>query len=121
MAAVALARVVGWPRGPPDDRPVAVPVVGRRSTPFAPSCGSEAAPSGPGVSWGWLAATPRPGGACVADLVTTVCRFGSAWCIWTYFVISEIKSREITPDTCDLCVQMIVIESVVDVLWVGDR
>ena len=68
-AAVALARVVGWPRGPRDDRPAAVLVVGPISTPFEPSCGSEAAPGGPGVSWGWLAATPRPSGASVADVV----------------------------------------------------
>ena len=36
-------------------------------------------------------------------------------------MISEIESRDITPDTCDLCVPMIVLESMVDVLCVGDR
>ena len=39
----------------------------------------------------------------------------------TYFVVWEIKSREITPDTCDLFVPMIILESMDDVLCVGDR
>ena len=69
--AVARARVAGLPRGPHDDRPEAVLVVGRRLAPFERSCGSEAALSGLGLAWRWLAATLMPGGAFVAALVDT--------------------------------------------------